>query len=295
MKLKTGTYYDGTSAGSSGGTNLLVDTTNDKIYGVKAYDLCNNSAIDAGLWTTNVTGAGSVAENTTALTVSTPIGTTGTASAITNDLSNTKAADCRITVLASVTGAPSAAGVLQISDGTNHITLFSRPAGGIVEIYEIRYNKSADTVDFYTNGFEITADIDVSSLSDLKIRAYINDGSAVGGGTVAFQGVFSSTIAGTPTWISDDETETDVGNFTRAGIYVKTETLNNGTSVYKLSADGTNYDEVTLDSYRYGIVDITTTGKHKRVKIELTTSSTITDDLAELSDYYAIWDDEIEY
>jgi hypothetical protein len=298
-------YYDGTSTGSSGGTNLFYDafyevSGTNKIYGIVAYDLCNNSAVDATLWTDTATGGTTVTEDTEKIILrqSAPSGA-GSGLLTTNDLSNSKAADFRIMFRAQVSSSyvSSSPAVLRLTDGTNtkelqhHNSASDQGVSYIESIYEIRYDSTADTIDIYINGVIDTSDYDVSSWSSIKIQGSVTGGSSATSysSRVYIYGLFCDSISGTPTYVSQ-EAETDVDNFQNAAIYVKTETLSNGSSAYYLSADGTNYETVTK-SNRYGAVGFTNVGKYKQVKLELTASGSLSDDVPTITAYYAIWDD----
>ena len=286
--------YDGTSAGTTK-TNVFVDfyasNANDKVYGIQAYDLNNNSAVDGALWTNTLVTDGTVTENTTQITL-TQLSSSSearTSSTVTNDLSAAKAADFRILVRAKLNSTDSAGGgenvsaTLRLTDGTDTViikTFNQDSAFNDESLWEVRYDQSADTIDIYDDGVLDQNDVDVSLLSTIKLELVCSTANTSTGSqtsTIDVYGVFSSTMVGTP--ILQLDSKTTVHTTDNVTVFVETATDNNGTLTPKMSADnGSNYTNVTLIN-NYGRSVISNTGTTCIGKIEYTISSSLSDDI----------------
>ena len=292
-----GTDTDGTSAGTTK-TNVFVDVfgtgNTDKIYGIQAYDLCRNSAVDATLWTaTHTAGEGmSNSENTEGMTftVSDTGGAGEVANLITdNDLSASKAADSTIMFRALIQVADPDGGnspglstvTIQLSDGTDHVTIdsISSTPGATTtttKLYELRFSQSADTVDIYENGELAHDDVDVSSLTGvIKIRVSLTSARGSGGQSsskVIFYGLFSSAVSGSPIWQSTALTTPATITNASLLLYQTDVTLNSGTITASVSGNsGTNFEAISLTN-GYDRVKITNTGTGGVVKFAYTIS-----------------------
>jgi len=273
--------YDGTSAGDTL-TNVFIDTPNtghsNLIYGIQAYDLCNNEAVDAGLWTEVEGGGGAAVENTEEIYIT--ASGTDTASLTTNDLSDGEAADFTIMCRGEHYGNKDSGAsnttqtyinLVGVSSGSVQLTDTVYTGGNPDTngyLLEVRWDKNADTVDVYIDGSLATADIDVSSLvGGIALQAVANVADIDTGtptATIRLTGVFSSVVSGTPTLVSSTKSLTETT--TNGSLFVSAITLNSGTITPSISGNGgSNYDSGTL-SDGYLRSKISTTGTSGRLK-----------------------------
>lgn len=163
-----------TSNIDTGNTTAMYSADDDVYYFCSIFDEFDDASVDTNRWSSTTGGTGTVTETGGYIQLSHSLGVAGTATLLSDggagqttplDFKSFSGNSEFIFRYDAINTGGSATVQMQLSDGTNHVTLVSAGTGTTGDIVRVVINKSGETVDVYKGDTTVTSDdVDISSL-----------------------------------------------------------------------------------------------------------------------------------
>lgn len=265
-----------TNLDETNSTNIWSDGLDgdaDVTYCALSMDEFDDATIDTDIWTTATAGSGAVTETGGYLEVGSSAGAVPTGSNSSAIADQTNAIDfydatidnCIYFKYLWYGNSPGTSGnanldlKIQLSNGSTHVTIREKVVTGSFDVInttgteyvKVNIDQSGDTMDVYINGALTHDNVDISSLGAtgpyyLRLVSTPVTGS-IGRTTTQYLRIYHVRyLDGTGTSDVYTDLVSTTGTIATGINATNPFTLNGGTIAYNLTADGTNYESVSL-------------------------------------------------
>jgi len=242
--IRNQSFDDASSTAFREGLNFLDDV----VYFATSVDEFEDDYIDPGIWTTGVSGLGSVVEEENGqLRVHASYGDAWAIADGPNATDYKYGSKDKEIIMCMTISTQAGYCEIHLSDGSNRVQLdrFSSYKSGLY-YYKLEIHDIGMRVDVYRNGVQKEANIDLASLSrwNLEFRSWDSADSSA----IRINWIRHVIGEGNPSSFYSETKETDE-SITGAALYAKAD-VNGGSFDYYLSADnGTHYEPVGLGQF----------------------------------------------